>query len=164
MTDDSALIAALRHQEEVLQFDVFDEATAYALGNAVRERGIRDSLPIVCAIATWNRPLFYMALPGTNGDNQHWVRRKTYIVQRFGKSSFRGLIENRRERVYALNQGADPTEYALHGGAFPIRVRRVGDIGAICVSGLPESEDHRVVVETLADFLGVDRGEIALPQ
>ena len=39
------------------------------------------------------------------------------------------------------------------GGAFPIRVRGVGLVGTVTVSGLPQLEDHRLVVTTLERFL-----------
>ena len=36
---------------------------------------------------------------------------------------------------------------------FPIRVRGVGLVGTVTVSGLPQEEDHRLVVTTLEHFL-----------
>ncbi len=53
-------------------------------------------------------------------------------------------------------------DYAVHGGAFPIFVRGAGCIGAVAVSGLPQREDHRMVVAALARVLGQDVGEFAL--
>jgi uncharacterized protein (UPF0303 family) len=41
----------------------------------------------------------------------------------------------------------------LHGGAFPIIVRNVGVVGTVTVSGLPQEEDHRPVVDVLREFL-----------
>jgi uncharacterized protein (UPF0303 family) len=49
----------------------------------------------------------------------------------------------------------DPDLYAAHGGAFPVNVRGVGVVGTVAVSGLPQLEDHALVVEVLAEFLGV---------
>ena len=34
-----------------------------------------------------------------------------------------------------------------------VEVRGVGMVGTVTVSGLPQAEDHRLVVETLRDFL-----------
>jgi uncharacterized protein (UPF0303 family) len=48
----------------------------------------------------------------------------------------------------------DPAQYATHGGAFPIRVRNVGVVGVVTVSGLPQADDHALVVEALGRFLG----------
>ena len=52
----------------------------------------------------------------------------------------------------------DGADYAAHGGAFPIRVRGVGLVGTATVSGLPQEEDHRLVVTTLATFLSRPSG------
>ena len=44
-------------------------------------------------------------------------------------------------------------DYAPHGGCFPIYIKNTGMIGTITVSGLPQEEDHRVVVETIRAYL-----------
>jgi uncharacterized protein (UPF0303 family) len=49
--------------------------------------------------------------------------------------------------------GLDPARYAAHGGSFPVTVRRVGVVGSVTVSGLPQLDDHRFVVEQLTLFL-----------
>jgi uncharacterized protein (UPF0303 family) len=54
--------------------------------------------------------------------------------------------------------GLDPRHYAAHGGAFPILIRSVGPVGVVVVSGLPQVEDHRMVVAALRDHLGRETG------
>ena len=49
--------------------------------------------------------------------------------------------------------GLDPRLFAAHGGAFPILVRSVGPVGVVVVSGLPQVEDHRMVVAALRAHL-----------
>lgn len=52
--------------------------------------------------------------------------------------------------------GASAGEYAIHGGGWPIRVKSVeGVVGVVVVSGLKQDQDHQIVVQTVADFLGV---------
>jgi uncharacterized protein (UPF0303 family) len=53
-------------------------------------------------------------------------------------------------------------DYADHGGSFPISVKGVGCVGAVTVSGLPQREDHALVVQVLAQMCGVDPSELAL--
>ena len=50
----------------------------------------------------------------------------------------------------------------LAGGGFPVKVKGAGVIGVIAVSGLPEREDHAVVVDALCDHLGIARETMAL--
>jgi uncharacterized protein (UPF0303 family) len=58
--------------------------------------------------------------------------------------------------------GLPERDVADHGGSFPIVVDGVGCIGAVTVSGLPQRDDHDLVVEALADLCGVDVDEIRL--
>ena len=41
-----------------------------------------------------------------------------------------------------------------HGGAFPLAVEGAGVIGTVVVSGLPQLDDHAMVVKALHQFLG----------
>ena len=55
------------------------------------------------------------------------------------------------------------SEFVLAGGGFPIRVKGVGAVGVIAVSGLPQRQDHEIVVAVLAEHLGLDAKKLALP-
>jgi uncharacterized protein (UPF0303 family) len=156
-------IAALIVQEERLRFVHFDEADAWALGNRMREAALARRLPFVIDIRHWGRPLFYSALPGTDADNPEWVRRKTNVVQRYLRSSYRmGRELLLKCQVLGPDRGVDPAEYAPHGGSFPIHIIGTGIIGAITVSGVPQREDHGFVAEMIATFLGIDYDSLKL--
>jgi len=76
-------------------------------------------------------------------------------VKRFGHSSFymgQMLAQNKTsiEESFLL----PASEYAPHGGCFPIMVRGTGMVGTITVSGLPQEEDHKTVVKALQHFTG----------
>jgi uncharacterized protein (UPF0303 family) len=161
-TDDIARIA---EQEAKLVFPSFDEATAFAIGSAIREQGLKDKSPIVIDIRTFDRPLFYAALPGSTADNANWARRKRNVVQMFHKSTYRMVLEQQRpDRTFKPGSGIDNADYVLAGGGFPVTVKSAGVIGVIAVSGLPEREDHGIVVATLCAHLGLDAKALALSQ
>jgi uncharacterized protein (UPF0303 family) len=78
------------------------------------------------------------------------------VVHRFGHSSLhvrQFFVE--RGTTFEEALGLDPQLYAAHGGAFPVIVRDVGPIGAVVVSGLPQLDDHRMVVAALRRHLAV---------
>jgi uncharacterized protein (UPF0303 family) len=157
-------IRLIIEQEKALVFPEFDEAVAFKIGSALRSTAVAAGLGIVADIRTWDRPLFYMALPGTNGGNQHWVRRKYNLVQRMMKSSYRVVLEKNWEGdVFPGRWALDPAEFVLAGGGFPVRVKGAGMIGAITVSGLHERDDHRLVVEAICEHLGLDKKALTLP-
>ena len=150
MADDQALLSELLGQEERLQLDRFDHDDAFRLGMLLVERARAAAMPLTIQVTRVHQVLFQAAMPGTVLDNDHWVRRKTATVYRFGHSSFyMGVSCRARGVTLAERYGVDPADYAEHGGAFPVRVRGVGLVGVVAVSGLPQEEDHRLVVETL---------------
>lgn len=160
-TDDIAKIAA---QEAALVFSTFDEATAFAVGSALRDKALAEKLPIVVDIQLWDRPLFYAALPGSTASNTNWARRKRNVVRIFHKSTYRLVHEKARpDRTFPPADGLDPADHVLAGGGFPITVKGVGVIGVIAVSGLPERQDHAVIVEVRCAHLGLDHAALALP-
>lgn len=156
MPDDDldALIATLEDQERELVLTRFDHGDAWSLGcrlvGLARERG----LPVTVDIRRGTHQLFHVALAGTTPDNDRWVERKIRTVERFGASSF--LVGRRlaaKGRVLDADAGLDPAEYAAHGGSFPLRVAHVGPVGTVTVSGLPQADDHALVVEALRAHL-----------
>ncbi|MEO3746925.1 heme-degrading domain-containing protein [Plantactinospora sp. B5E13] len=145
----------LQEQEERLQFDRFDHDDAWELGNLLvrlaRERG----LAVTVDIRLGDHQLFHCALAGTTADNDDWIERKIRVVRRFGHSSY--LVgQSFRDRGTTFEEQTphlDPARYAAHGGCFPIILRGTGPVGTVTVSGLPQLDDHRLVVEALDLFL-----------
>ena len=141
-------------QEAELQFQRFDNDTALALGQALVAAARQDGLAVTVDIRRGEQQLFHAALAGTAADNDAWIERKNRVVRRFGHSSFYvgTLLEGATmEEKFLL----DGSLFAAHGGAFPVMVRDVGMVGTVTVSGLPQAEDHRLVVTVLRDFLGL---------
>ena len=152
MTDAAPPLAELAAEEAELQFTNFTNDDAWALGTALVEAG--RELPVAIDISRNGQQLFHAALPGTSADNDHWIRRKTAVVSRFGHSSLymrQSFLE--RGTTFEEATGLDPSEYAAHGGGFPILVRGVGPVGVVVVSGLPQLADHALVVSALRAHL-----------
>jgi len=156
-------IATIVRQEETLVFSRFDEGTAFGLGTVLRDMGLRETLPIIVDVRFWDRPLFYAALPGSTAANFDWARRKINSVRAYQKSTYRMFLEQGAgARVFGIDHGLDPADYAIAGGAFPIRVEGVGVVGVVAVSGLPQRDDHDLVVRGLCLHLGHDERALAL--
>jgi uncharacterized protein (UPF0303 family) len=157
MTDDddlSALIARLEEQERRLRFDRFDHADAWALGCRVVDLATARDLPIAVDVRRGAQQLFHAALPGSTADNDAWIIRKVRVVQRYGASSY--LVGRRlaaKGQELDAGMGVDPARYAAHGGAFPVRVPYAGVVGVVTVSGLPQADDHALVVEAIEAHL-----------
>ena len=154
MADTPPSVAEIAAEEEELQFAGFTNDDAWELGTALVEAGRRDGAPIAIDISRNSHQLFHAALPGTSADNDDWIRRKTAVVNRFGHSSLymrQSFLE--RGTTFEEATGLDPREYAAHGGGFPILVRDVGPVGVVVVSGLPQLEDHALVVSVIRAHL-----------
>jgi uncharacterized protein (UPF0303 family) len=156
-------LARIALQESRLRFDAFDAETAWSLALALREDGLRRKAPIAAVVETWSVRLAAFALPGATEDNFDWARRKINVVRRFQRSSYCiGLQLEERGRGLADLGALPERDFAVHGGAFPIHVHGAGCIGAVAVSGLPQREDHNMVVAALARALGQDLADAAL--
>lgn len=155
-------IARIIEQEQKLVLTSLDENVAYAIGSSIRDRAFAEGFKLVVDVRTWDRQMFFAALPGTNPDNSEWVRRKINTVRRYQKASYRFVVERDGDAVFPPVMAADPTDYVIAGGGFPLRVAGAGIIGAVTISGLPGREDHNVAVAALCDHLGIDRASLAL--
>ena len=150
-------------QERILRFPAFAENDAWKLGCRLRDTAAARHMPLVIDIRRFGQPLFFSALTGSTPDNVEWARRKSNVVARFHRSSYGMGLDLEEKKVTLLERfGLPLTEFAAHGGAFPLTVSGTGVIGSIAVSGLPQREDHEFVVEMLCAELREDYGELRL--
>lgn len=141
-------------EEARLLLPSFDNETAIALGLALLETARARKLPVAIDVARAGQQLFHAALPGTTADNDQWIARKNAVVMRFGHSSYyMGRRAAFKGVSFAESMLVDGNQFAAHGGAFPIVVRGTGLVGTVTVSGLPQQEDHALVVEVLGRFI-----------
>jgi uncharacterized protein (UPF0303 family) len=157
-------LAVIATQESRLQFAGFDAEAAWRLGARLREAAAARGAAATIDIWLGAQQLFLSAMPGTSPDNADWARRKRNVVLRFHRSSYAiGLELLRRETSLRERYGLEERDHAAHGGCFPLKLRGTGCVGTIAVSGLPQREDHELIVAVLAVELGVPGQQIALP-
>jgi len=152
------MLELLLQEEQELQFIRFNEATAWEIGSQLVEQSTSKNLPVTIDITRGKHQLFHASLRGTSPDNDEWIKRKVRLVYRFGHSSFYigQLLKSkgkRLEEAYLISE----SDYAAHGGCFPIIVKDTGVIGTITVSGLTQEDDHKLVVQAIRDFLAQEK-------
>lgn len=145
----------LAAQERRLVFRSFTHDDAWALGSLLVELARERQAPVAVDIHRCGQQLFHAALPGSAPDNDAWIARKRRVVERYGHASYLvGARFRAKGTTFEESSRLDPGAYAAHGGSFPVTVEGVGVVGAVTVSGLPQLQDHRLVVEALERFLG----------
>jgi len=153
----------IAQQERELVLPRFDADFAWELGSTLHRMAAERKLAIVIDVRRFGQPLFYAAMEGTTPDNVEWVRRKNNVLARFHSSSYAvGLKEKLKKETITESQGLAIADYATHGGCFPLRVAAAGIVGSVTVSGLPQRNDHELVVEALCALLGKDYESLRL--
>lgn len=152
------ILKQLLQEEQELQFTRFNEEVAWELGSQLVEMARNRNLPVTIDITRGTHQLFHAALRGTSPDNDEWVKRKVRLVYRFGHSSFYiGQLLKSKGKTIEQSYLVSESEYAPHGGCFPVIVKGTGIVGTITVSGLPQEEDHKLVVEALRKYLAEEK-------
>lgn len=147
-------IAHLEAEFAALDLPQFDEVTALRLGQVLVDLALADRLPVVIDIRTADRTLFHAGLPGSAPLNDLWARRKSNTALMFQLPSLLVAARNKAKGESLDKHGLSGADYADSGGAVPIRVRGVGVVAVATVSGLPQVEDHKLVVRGLRALAG----------
>jgi uncharacterized protein (UPF0303 family) len=152
------ILSKLLQEERDLQFPHFDETTAWEIGGQLVAAATQRGLSVTIDITRGEHQIFHAALPGTSADNDEWIKRKVRLVYRFGHSSFYmgQLLKSKGKRIdeaYLIPE----SQFAPHGGCFPIIIKGTGMVGTITVSGLPQEEDHKLVVEIIRAYLAKEQ-------
>lgn len=150
-------------QEKMLIFPNFDSASAWALGGLIYKICIAKKIAVTIEIRISSEAVFFYAMPTTAPANADWARRKRNTVELMRRSSYGvGLSLQIDGATLEERMGLSLRDYASHGGSFPIQVASLGYIGTVTVSGLPQREDHALVVSALAEMCCINLGEIEL--
>ncbi|MET8364593.1 heme-degrading domain-containing protein [Micromonospora sp. NPDC005194] len=140
----------LQREENELELTGLTETDAYELGVRAVTAAAQRGLPISVGVWRTGRQLFHCGLPGSTADNDAWLRRKGRVVMRFEHSSlYMARLCQDKQTTLTEKFGLPAARYAAAGGAVPLRVRGTGVVGWMGVSGLPQLDDHRFVVDIL---------------
>lgn len=144
-------LTRLALQEKELVFEAFDAGAAWTLGCRLREEAGRRGAILAIDVSLGGQTVFCSIMPGATPNNANWVRRKRNTVQFFHRSSYAVGLQAEKDKTNFFEKFAlPPADYAVAGGGFPLRVIGTGVVGAVAVSGLPQRQDHGLVIEVLA--------------
>lgn len=149
----------LLDQERRLVLPSLDENDAVAIGLAILATATERDLPVTIEIRRVGRVVFRAARNGTNAHNDMYVAGKARLVERFGRSSLYERLRYEHEgTTFAEATSLAFPEFAPHGGGFPLSVAGTGPVGVAIVSGLPQLDDHALIVECLEGYLAAQAG------
>ena len=158
MADVDIPLTDLTAEEEELQLASFTNDDAWTLGSALVSAARREQAPVAIDIPRNGHQLFHAALPGATPDNDSWIERKSRVVHRFGHSSlYMRQLCSAEGTTLEEKFKARSARVRRPQGAVPIVVRSVGPVGVVVVSGLPQVDDHRMVVAALRALLAAQR-------
>ena len=144
----------LEAEEASLILPHFDEHMALKLGNAIVALAVARKSPVVVNIRNANRCFFHAALPGSSANNDNWARRKSNAALMAGHASLLIGLRHAAHNRTVEGEGWSPLDFSDSGGAVPLRVAGVGIVAVATVSGLPQVEDHKMVVEAIHALIG----------
>jgi uncharacterized protein (UPF0303 family) len=148
------LLKILEEQEKTLQFSEFTNEMAWEIGTNILTKAKQESKTVTIDITRSGQQLFHYAMAGTTPDNDQWIIRKNNVVNRLQKSSFHvGTSLKYNQQTIEQELFLSTREYLPFGGSFPIIIKNVGVVGTITVSGLPDHEDHALVVAIIKEYL-----------
>lgn len=156
MLDLDTAIKFAEQQEEILQFPHFSKRDAWELGKILADDILERNLVLGVSIRLASGLILFQYLTeGTTANNESWMTRKFNVVCELEISSLLNTLRLKKQNQTLEDRGLDPKRYALSGGAFPIRVKGSGLIGAMAASGLPHLADHDAIVNAISRFLGI---------
>lgn len=144
MTDTPDL-AFLEDEAARLVLPAWDATSALRLGQWLVAEATARALPVLIDIRTPQMTLFRAVLPGAGPLNDQWARRKSNTAFLFGAASL--LVQHRLKAAGKTldHHGATADAFADSGGAVPLMTAQ-GLQAVATVSGLPQVQDHRLVV------------------
>ena len=148
----------LRDQERRLVLPSLEENDAIDIGLRLLRMATDRDLAVTIEVRRAGRVVFRAARTGTNAHNDMYVAGKAKVVERFGHATlFERLRHEEAGTTFAEATSLAFPEYAPHGGGVPLIVEGTGPVGVALVSGLPQQDDHALIIECLEAYLA-ERG------
>ena len=143
----------LLQQEEELALSSFTNEDAISLGQELLKLALNQKAPVIVQVRIGEQIIFHSALTGSSSENDWWINRKYRVVEKFKHSSMYVRVSfEEKNQSFEEDSGLDNELYAAHGGGFPITVSGSGMVGVALVSGLPQVEDHKMIIQGLTNF------------
>ena len=156
MTPEQDLLI-LDEQEQKLRFKAFDAEAAWQLGSLLRGALLERRAGGTVEIEVAGQLLFACATPDAQPGQANWIRRKRNTVRHFARSTYAvGRKLELEGSTLPGRHGLAEVDFAAHGGGFPVWIEGTGMVGSVIFSGLPQREDHNIVVDAMATMLGID--------
>ncbi len=144
-------------EEALLCFDKFSNEDALALGLKIIEKAKQRNAAVAIDIEVNGVQLFHYNMPGSNKHHAMWIRRKQNMVQTSQCSTLHAMYQLQRDNKDQVKDWRlNAEEYGSIGGGFPITIKGTGIIGSVACSGLAHEDDHQLLVDSIAELLGVD--------
>ena len=153
MTTGNYSAQELLQQEEELALSSFTNEDAISLGQELLKLALNQKAPVIVQVRIGEQIIFHSALTGSSSENDWWINRKYRVVEKFKHSSmYVRVCFEEKNQSFEEDSGLDNELYAAHGGGFPITVSGSGMVGVALVSGLPQVEDHKMIIQGLTNF------------
>jgi uncharacterized protein (UPF0303 family) len=131
----------------------FYENMARKKGKSILAMAVARNAPVVVNIRNASRCFFHAALPGSSANNDNWARRKSNAALMAGHASLLIGMRHAAHNRTVEGEGWSPIDFSDSGGAVPLRVAGAGIVAVATVSGLPQVEDHKMVVEAIRSLM-----------
>lgn len=123
-----------------------DESVALELGKVLLDRAVAGSLAVIIEVHVHGRLTFRAALPGSSSENDTYLAGKLHYVNEAGHSSLYGSKVQRNELAASGAEDTRVPESGPFGGGFPLRTTAGEIAGVALISGLPETDDHAMIL------------------
>ena len=145
-------VADLEAEFARFRFTAMDHEAAVALGEDLVRRSRAKGWPMAVSVKLGDHEVFHVALPGATPINDNWIRRKRNLIELTGEPTF--LVGQRlaAEGKTLDDLNLDEVDFAPAGGGYPLLVNDVV-VGSVIVSGVPQQDDHALVVEALSALI-----------